>query len=564
MAELTTDELNDLLMVLASKDFQAYEDRVRQLPDAQGEAVQRFLGARDGGDFDLLGLYMEWRDINQFAASYRLLPALGNSKAMLAERTAGLVRLTDLADEIERHFLGGAITKLFATTPGLALDVRSLVRSPTPPSNAVGRMWAAAFANAAPGAASQHALDLIATDPDAALDLLKVLSWKSVEVRTVLEPQKDRALAILSDAVDRGVSDAWDALAEQAGFDESAQRIVMAGLDKSVAAAAGAVCRLIAGTQDAFFGFDRTPLDRILGRLVRVGLTDAAARPYVNIALTHCLHSESLAPLAVDALAALNTQGVVEHFEMAFGALARQEKLFATVMTAWLLSPEVSFVAIRELCHLIAAGQAPGSLDEPMFQAASAEARVKAIRRLLGTVHDGQTLCSFAACVARMPTLGNAGLKMAAEMFNVIFNEYPNATERFLLPLTAPALKKERGADIFNGVHAGAVQWRKLLEGLPRRPELEISDADFFAFQGVRRKMQLQINREVEKRSVFAPITQKQRAAQGRRFASHGFDGQVVIGEMTSYSHSLDLPTSEIADPMRGLLSSASYRENSK
>jgi hypothetical protein len=33
---------------------------------------------------------------------------------------------------------------------------------------------------------------------------------------------------------------------------------------------------------------------------------------------------------------------------------------------------------------------------------------------------------------------------------------------------------------------------------------------------------------------------------------------------MKSYSHALDLPTSEIADPMRGFLSSASYREHSK
>lgn len=564
MAELTEDELNDLLALLASKNFQAFDEHVRQLPDVLALQMQLFLASKDGAAIDICSLYMEWRDSDQFSASYRLLPVLGSSKAMTAERTARLVRQADLADDVERHLLGAAITKLFSMTPGLAPEVGRLIRSLAPPSYAVGRMWAATFANATPGAASQHALELMASDVGAALSLLKVLSWKIVEVRTVLEPHKQRVLAILSDAVDRGESDAWDAVTEQAWFDANAQRIVMAGLDRAIAAAAVAICRSIASAHDAYFGVDKMPLSPILSRLVHLGIADPTVRPFANIALTHCLHTESLADLATSTLAGLNQPGAVEHFEMAFGVLGRQEGRFAIVMTGWLLSPDVSFSAIRELAHLIGARQAPAVLDEAMIHAASPEARLKALRRLLATVHDGTTLCAFAACIARMPTLGEQGLALAAEMFNVIFNEYPNATEKFLLPLTAPALKAERGAPIFNGVHANAVQWRELLEDLPRRPELEISDADLFAYQGVRRKMQQQINREVEKRSVFAAITQKQRIAQGRRFASHTFDGQAVIGEMKSYSHALDLPTSEIADPMRGFLSSASYREHSK
>jgi hypothetical protein len=60
--------------------------------------------------------------------------------------------------------------------------------------------------------------------------------------------------------------------------------------------------------------------------------------------------------------------------------------------------------------------------------------------------------------------------------------------------------------------------------------------------------------RGAAERSVFASIFTNVHLAQGRRFATHTAHGAPQIAEMQQASHSIELPSSELADPVGGML----------
>jgi hypothetical protein len=565
MADLSMRDLEELLAHLVNGEFEAFHDRMRLLDDAGERQVELFLAAADGKDVDLLDRYTNWRNSDRFGAAYRLLPALGLSGAMTARRAEALLRLLDIADDGEQHFIGEAMTRAVRAMPALAVEVGGSLRANGPTSAVVLRGWAVTYASAAPKLASQHALKLADQEGhEAALPLLMVLAWRQDTVRTILSPHRELTLEILGNATARGIDPAWDAISEQAQFDIAAQRFMLEALDRGVPQSAAAIALSIARSDDKTYGVDALPLEQVLERLASAAMVDASIRGSVDMALTHCLHREALAALTQGTLSKLAISGAVSSFTRAFESLARKEKRFAGVLTAWLLSPTASFEAIRELLRLVATGHAHPALDETALNAASNEHCVKAMRRLLACLHDGPSLCRFAAIVARMPSLGEAGLRLASEMFNILFLEFPGATEEFLEPLAKPALKRQRGYKIFRGVHANAVRWRKLLECLPQRAELRISDTDLFAYRSVRLKMGRFITRQAEAQSVFAGMVTKRSMAQGRRFASRIGDFSPTITDLNSVGHSMELPSSELADPMRGLMTRMSYLENSR
>ena len=58
--------------------------------------------------------------------------------------------------------------------------------------------------------------------------------------------------------------------------------------------------------------------------------------------------------------------------------------------------------------------------------------------------------------------------------------------------------------------------------------------------------------RVAAERSIFASICAKVHLAQGKKFASHTPFGEPQITQMAESRHFVELPSSELADPMRG------------
>jgi len=255
---------------------------------------------------------------------------------------------------------------------------------------------------------------------------------------------------------------------------------------------------------------------------------------------------------------------MVEEFPEVFGALANHTNEFASVLTNWLLSPDVSFTSLASLLSMCTSSRAPVALDETAFATPPPERRLKAARRLLALTHHGPTLCHFSALIAEMPTLGPERFNLSGQMLDNAFLEYPGATEEFLKDKTSTLSTSAPEAQVFHGVYANILQWRSVLEKLPNRNELRPSDAEFQVLRTRKRRFNREIMRVAAEQSIFASLCTNLHMAQGRKFASHTPFGAPQITQMAESSHFFELPSSELADPMRGQIERNNLLRNAR
>jgi hypothetical protein len=373
-------------------------------------------------------------------------------------------------------------------------------------------------------------------------------------------------LTFLKGLLETSPDDAWYCLVEFGQFDADAYALVADGLERGVSPAAQHVARTLFRMEGTGYAVNGVPLADVLRRLVTLACADTTVCDSVDLALRSCLKRQSQRLIAIDCVRALGDgpDDVLKRFDSTFHVLCEDAASFKEVVTGWLLSPTASFNVISATLALVATNRALAGLDEALFARASPLARTKAVRRLLGLLADGGALCQFAADIARMVSLGDVGIELASQMFNILKDEFPRATEDFLKPLAASARRRERGAQVFRGIYAVVRTWRRQLERLPKRPELRIGDADAMAFRTARTKQQREIHRGAEAMSVLASLVTKVHIAQGHRFTSHTRDGPCAISDMGHFSHAVELPSSELSDPMRGLLHRVQMRGTSR
>jgi hypothetical protein len=72
--------------------------------------------------------------------------------------------------------------------------------------------------------------------------------------------------------------------------------------------------------------------------------------------------------------------------------------------------------------------------------------------------------------------------------------------------------------------------------------------------RAMRSRMNREILRVANERSIFAALSTKMNIAQGRRFVVRTEHGLTSISEMQQASHAIELPSSELADPVGGML----------
>jgi hypothetical protein len=149
-------------------------------------------------------------------------------------------------------------------------------------------------------------------------------------------------------------------------------------------------------------------------------------------------------------------------------------------------------------------------------------------------------------------------------MLNEAFAEYPAATLEFLESRTGSLVDGAPSARMYREFLEHASGWREVLASLPRLNELRPTDTQLYALHGVRQRMNREIMRVAEERSIFAAMTTRVQIAQGRRFASHTTFGPAQVVDMQEASHSVELPSSELADPVGGMLRRAKALEGSR
>jgi hypothetical protein len=151
-----------------------------------------------------------------------------------------------------------------------------------------------------------------------------------------------------------------------------------------------------------------------------------------------------------------------------------------------------------------------------------------------------------------MSALGSERFNLSAQMLNKAFSEYPGATEEFLKYKTSTLSSDAPELEVFQGVYANVLEWRGVLERLPKRKELTPNDSELEVLRARKRRINREIMRMAAEQSVFADLFTHLHLAQGRKFASHTPFGEPQIAHMAESSHFVELPSSELADPMRG------------
>lgn len=557
---MTQELIAHVVAALRDDHREQYEALVAAFP--RGEASRglwKAIGNAHGKDFDLFERLSTWPTASVSVALHRLMPAVEHVPSLtLADAT----RFLQFAARVESSFSYRVSEQLkphIALNPELGKYLGESLRLREVTGDCATRVWAGSFSNAAPLQAALFALNLLeGASGDAVLlaTLLQYLLVRDLEVTALLQPHEVKLAAVLVEAAPTVGRDAWFALTAIAGFSPAAMCVLQEAVTSGDVPALVAVANWLHQVSTPTVGATEMPLEELVKCLLRHAVENSDVRRWVDSGVGSLLHHGSLRGIVVSCVAELGrvNADVVELFGETFDELCEKPADFTVLLTEWLLAEDVTLNAIRSLLSRCVAQRAPAGLDAKTFVAAPPERKVAAMRRLMAMTHNGPVLCLFIASLAETPAMQPHGLELAAHMLNEAFSEYPGATLEFLQSRTRPVARNEPFADVYRGVYANALLWRRVLSRLPQLNELRPTDTQRHALRAMRQRMNRDIMRVAQERSIFAALATSLHLKQGRRFASHNVHSAPQVVDMQHASHSIELPSSELADPVGGML----------
>lgn len=503
------------------------------------------------------------------AACNWLLPVVGQLPHLSLSDAKQLLAFAETLNLSHRYRPVEELKKHIAARPELGRELGEYLQAQDAPGEASAFVWAGAFASGAPKAAACYVETLLtgtAMDARLAVVLCTFLPSGNEEVQQVLASlEPSLADAIVERAAVLG-SVAWTAMCQIADQSEKATSALSEALRAGIPEATIAIADSLYRRHHATVGVTGAPVEELVSDLLQIGLANNHVRPHIDAAVDSLFFQQALRPIATKAVMKLSTaeSDAVKAFPEVFGALANHPTEFASVLTDWLLKPDARFGSVASLLAMCTGSRAPIALDEAAFAAQTTERRLKAARRLLALTHHGPTLCHFCALIAEMTTLGSERFDLSGQMLDNAFLEYPGATEEFLKAKISTLSPSTPEAHVFQGVYANVLQWRSVLEQLPNRKELRPNDAELQVLRARKRRINREIMRVAAKQSIFASLCTNVHMAQGKKFASHTPSGAPQITQMAESSHFVELPSSEIADPMRGQIERNNLLRNAR
>lgn len=557
------EDQGDLAPILEALRAGRYDDYV-SLSTAFAKAVSKdalwsALGDAHGKSVDLLECLCAWPNEGSSDAIRRLLPAVEHIPQLSVPDGDRFLAFAERIPVSYRYRVAEALRPHLARSPELGDQLGHLLRQGRSSQDGSVRVWAGAFGSGAPANAVQFAVRLSGgSDCDRALMavLLQFLPMADTEVQVGITQSDVGLVRALMSMAPEPSSDAWHALASIAEVSAAAMNALGQGVEGGNAGAIVALSLGLHRISKPTFGATGVPIERLLASLLRHAVLNANVRPAVDSAVAGMFYRESLRPFALQCFAELSrVDGDLEElFPEILNGVCEQPRDFAKLLTEWLVAEGVTFSAIRSLLARCSQQRAQASLDSAVFGSANVQRKVVAARRLLALTHNGPVLCQFIACLAEQPSLQPEGLQLAEQMLNEAFAEYPHATEEFLRARTRPTDRREPFAPVYRRVFANVLRWRLVLRRLPQLAEIRPTDAQLQALRARRQRVNREILRGAAERSVFASIFTNVHLAQGRRFATHTPHGAPQVAAMQQSSHSIELPSSELADPVGGML----------
>lgn len=556
----TDDDVAALIAALRASEWEHFA----QLAAAFGKAgrdgtLWPALARAHGNEVDIFERLLAWPPQDLLLALRRLLPAVEHLDGVASGDAARLLEFANRVEPSFRHVVAQQLRPHVAASSNLGTELGGALRRGDVTGEMAARVWAEAFWLAAPSHAADFALSLLGGKlHDTALlaALLQFLPRNEASIGSLLGAREAELASALHAAAPALGRNAWDALTSIAHFSALAMDALHTALKASEADAVMAISSWLYQVSSPTVGATAVPLDHLVDDLLRAAVSDNGVRRWVDSGLAALLQRAGLRAVVVPSIQRLGPvdADVAEWFPATFAAVSARPSEFTELLTRWLVGDGVAFAAIRSLLSLCSARSAPVGIDADVLTSAAPPRRVVAARRLLAMTHDGPVLCQFIACLAETPALQPEGLQLAAQMLNEAFVEYPGATREFLKTRIATTRRTDPFAHVYRGVCANVLKWERVLKRLPVRKELRPTEGQLQALRAMRQRMNRDIMREAHKRSILASFATQIHVAQGRRFTSHSDRSDPEVVDMQSTSHVMELPSSELADPVGGML----------
>lgn len=533
------------------------------------EQLWRDLAAVHPTSVNLIALLPTFSKDQALDVCHRFLPAIGVLPSFSQEDALSLLEYAESIDVSHRFGPGQQLGLQIRAHNELGVSLGDILRARGAQTEAARRTWALAFASGAPQVAAHYALGLIGDNlQDVQLlgSLIDFLPMSSPDVCAKLLPHQVQIADLLKKYTAEFPEASWSAIASFSKISARAADHLIEAINAGDVVAAVKTAWTLYGVDTPTYGSSSAPLESVVTRLLEIGVAHADSRASIDQPVSSLLLHDALRPLVVASLVELCAlpANVVEMFGETFRGVTSHPTAFATLMSEWLLRSGAYLPSIRSLISLCTTDQASAALDGAAFQAHGERDTLAAVRRILATTHHGPTLCQFIAAIADMHQLGNARFDLAGQMLNLSFAEYPGATEEFLKERTRLNQRSHAAAPVYREVYANVLRWRRVLTKLPPLKEIRATDAETQTIRALKRRFQREVMRVAAEKSVFAEIFSTANVAQGRRFATHSRFGAPQMATMTQTSHYVELPSSELADPMGGELARMKFLENAR
>lgn len=554
------EHVKKLVSLLNASDWEGLSRALRIADLQEQSALLAQLGRLHGSEVDLIVGLQACNQACRQHATRHLLNALAHARL----ETGDIVRLVQACASLDKHLrhqLANTLRAALAGCPSAAQPVRNEVLS-NPALASLVEVWASSFVSALPGEAAKAVVGLPADSPKAreVIALLVERLQPLPEVIAALRTHEDDLLGkLLQDAPTSGVeySANWAAVRALAHFHVPAMGALLTAARSGHTPALIALANWLPLLKSPAVGATNLPVGELLGLLLQQAASDMDfAQRVLDDNISALFYNDSLRCTALQALHRLMTfEADVAHvFEDVFSAVADNRADFATLLTTWLLSSDAKLTAVRSLLSMCMSRIGPVTLDAGLFMAAPSDRQVIACRRLLNLTMDGDVLCGFIGILAEDPALQPQGLAYARQMLPAAMDEYPGATEKFLRARTQGGNRGQPFSPLYRSVLATALQWRRVLKQLPRRGELVPTDSQRQALRAMQQRRAQAIIRSAREQSVFLAAVTSVHTAQGRRWVTYTEQGVSSISAMASQSHAIELPSSELSDPLGALI----------
>lgn len=559
------EDIANMVAALRIGDFEGF--RKLTFPH-DGEDIGAALAASHGTALDLFQLLLDWPLDRQHLALHALVPAIGQLPAFTVKDGCALLAFAGRLDAALRTSCSPPLQDQFAKNPGLGTCLGEQFFVDHAGSSEAMDVWAPALMTAEPEGAVTFVVERAGqseTHLRLALHLLCSLPIDHPGTREILGREDTSLLPTVLESIPNKGRLAWFALSKLAMYVPAATEELLAALNVGVLDATSAVAHCMYRQDGVLFGAAEAPLGSVVHALIASGLNSPEVRPVVDIAMSALVRRPlTKGHVEAELLRLVNVDvDVAKLFENTFHLL-ESDGAATRIFTSWLLTESAVFSCWRSVIAACEQKRHKPALDAEQLRAAAPERRAKLMLRLLASYQDADVLCEYVDCIARMEFLEREGEALIGRMLHEVFLEYPAELEDFLKRRVAEKSARIPVLKLYRGFLKSALRWRGILERLPERGELRLPLEERLLARGARRRFFQAVTRGAGESSLLLQTITRVNMAQGLRCATYGENGPGPISKLGSFSQRLSLPTSELADPMRGVISRLQLRTLAK